>query len=96
MTITSGDIAGIIIILIAPRRTASIADSIRKKPWALKQLVVGKWAAEIEEKEERKRQLRLKAAAKLLHLYEIVGVPLDRIMAELDRLETEVPTQEGN
>ena len=61
-----------------------------QKPWAMKQLLTGKWAAEVREKEEGKRQARLEAAAKLLHLYEVVGVPLDRIIAELGRLEAEV------
>ncbi len=61
-----------------------------QKPWAMKQLVMGKWAAEVREKEERKRQARLEATAKLFHLYEVVGVPLDRIIAELGRLEAEV------
>lgn len=42
------------------------------------------------------RQARLKAAAKLIYLYEIVGVPLDRIIAELGRLEAEVRSQKGN
>lgn len=61
-----------------------------QKPWAIKQLVTGKWAAEVREKEERKREARLEAAAKLIHLYEVVGVPLDRIIAELGRLRAEV------
>jgi len=61
-----------------------------QKPWAMKQLVMGKWAVEVREKQERKRQARLEAAAKLIHLYEVVGVPLDRIIAELGRLEAEV------
>ena len=61
-----------------------------QKPWAVRQLVTGKWVAEVREKEERKRQARLEAAAKLIYLYEVVGVPLDRIIAELGRLEAEV------
>ena len=61
-----------------------------QKPWAMKQLVTGKWAAEVREKEERKRQARLEAATKLIHLYEVARVPLDRIIAELGRLEAEV------
>jgi len=67
-----------------------------QKPWAMKQLVTGKWAAEVRERQERKRQARLKAAAKLIYLYEIVGVPLDRIIAELGRLEAEVRSQKEN
>jgi hypothetical protein len=61
-----------------------------QKPWAVKQLVTGKWAAEVREKEEEKRQARLEAATELIYLYEVVGVPLDRIIAELGRLRAEV------
>ena len=67
-----------------------------QKPWAMKQLVTGKWAVEVREKQERKRQTRLQAAAKLIYLYEVVGVPLDRVIVELDRLEAEVRSQREN
>ena len=61
-----------------------------QKPWEMRQLVTGKWVAEVREKEERKRQARLEAAAKLIYLYEVVGVPLDRIIAELGKRKAEV------
>ena len=51
-----------------------------QKPWAIRQLVIGKLAAEIREKEEIKRRARIESATKLIHLYEVVGIPLDRII----------------
>jgi len=60
-----------------------------QKPWALKQLVRGKWSPEIEERRIAKSLARLDSALQFLNLYEILGVSPERIKTELDRLEQE-------
>ena len=60
-----------------------------QKPWALKQLVRGKWSREIEARRMARSLARLEAVLQFLNLYEILGVSPERIRTELDRLEQE-------
>jgi len=60
-----------------------------QKPWALMQLVRGKWSPEIEERRIAKSLARLDSALQFLNLYEILGVSPERIKTELDKLEQE-------
>ncbi|MFC2000271.1 hypothetical protein ACFLXE_05890, partial [Chloroflexota bacterium] len=67
-----------------------------QKPWALHQLLRGKWA-EMEEAEEEiasEAELRLQNALELLYLFEI-DVPDDKIAEALERVRVEYKTENG-
>jgi len=67
-----------------------------QKPWGLKQLLMGKWPNYAREKRQSKHESRLQAALKLIRLYEVAGVPPERIIEELDRLKAESRNHKTN
>ncbi|MCK5643096.1 MAG: hypothetical protein KAJ19_19970 [Gammaproteobacteria bacterium] len=65
-------------------------------PWGIRQLVDGKWRALINLKEEEEKQLRLKAAARIIRLYEECGLSLVDIYSELYKLLQRTPKKRKN
>ena len=59
-----------------------------ESPWGIKQLVNGKWRALIDDKYEKERQHRRKAADLIIKLHEDQGIPLADIIKGLEKLLT--------
>ena len=62
-----------------------------ESPWGIRQLVDGKWRALIDLKEEEEKQLRLKAATRIIKLYEECGLSLQDINREMYKLLQRTP-----
>jgi len=65
-----------------------------EEPWGLKRLLKGKWPEQTEKIEDApapldrpKQWSRLKAAISIIYLYEVRGVPMERIVEELEKLD---------
>lgn len=65
-----------------------------EEPWGLKRLLKGKWPEQTEKSEDTpahvdkyKQWSRLKAAISIIYLYEVRGVPIERIVEELEKLD---------
>ena len=59
-----------------------------ESPWGIKQLANGKWRALIDDKYEKERQHRRKAADLIIKLHENQGIPLADIVGGLEQLLT--------
>jgi len=65
-----------------------------EEPWGLKRLLIGKWPEQTGKSEDtpapedkNKQWSRLKAAISIIYLYEVCGVPMERIVEELEKLD---------
>jgi transposase len=66
-----------------------------QEPWGLRRTLMvrsgdkGNTGNGLNEQDKFKQWARLRAAISIIHLYDAGGVPLERIMAELDKLDKE-------
>ena len=60
-----------------------------QKPWALQRIATGKFM----EQANKTQMEKLANALKFIELYEVVGVPIEKITAALDKLEKEASQQ---
>ncbi len=62
-----------------------------ESPWGIRQVVDAKWRVLIDLKEEEEKQLRLKAASRIIRLSEECGLSLQDIHRELYKLLQRTP-----